>query len=135
VPTQHGDLPETKLIFCALGDVSQIHIVLGNLVRNGIDAMPDGGTPTVMADHRNGSVNIHVRDTGVGIEPSRVAQIMVPLYTTKARGMVLGLAITRAIVEKHGGSINVANAPGNGSEFTVRLRSHVCESDNPKPNA
>ena len=68
-----------------------------------------------------GHVDLSVADTGVGIEEAELARIMEPLYSTKARGLGLGLAIARAIVEKNRGALRVASEPGRGSVFTVRL--------------
>ena len=62
-----------------------------------------------------------VADTGVGIPPDHLARVMEPLYTTKARGLGLGLALARAILEKNRGTLAVASEPGRGTTFTVRL--------------
>jgi two-component system, NtrC family, sensor kinase len=105
----------------ALGDVDQLRIALGNLVRNAWDAMPQGGRLTVAAHAADGHVDLSVADTGTGIERAELARIMEPLYSTKARGLGLGLAIARAIVEKNQGALRVESEPGHGSVFTVRL--------------
>lgn len=105
----------------ALGDVDQLRIVLGNLIRNARDAMPQGGRLVIGAGAGEGWVEISVADTGAGIEKAELARIMEPLYSTKARGLGLGLAIARSIVEKHQGIIRVDSEPGRGSVFTVRL--------------
>jgi signal transduction histidine kinase len=105
----------------ALGDPGQVRIVLGNLIRNAHEAMPQGGKLTIAARSEGENVEIEVRDTGVGIPPDSLARIMEPLYSTKARGLGLGLAIARAILEKNRGSLRVASEPGQGSTFTVRL--------------
>ncbi len=68
-----------------------------------------------------------VSDTGVGIPPEQLARIMEPLYSTKARGLGLGLALARAILEKNDGSLHVASEPGRGSTFTVHLRAAPAE--------
>jgi signal transduction histidine kinase len=106
-----------------LGDVDQLRIVFGNLVRNAREAMPQGGTLTIRGRPGGaGRLEVDVRDTGVGIAPDLLPKIMEPLYSTKARGLGLGLALARAIVEKNGGSLRVASEPGRGSTFTVALR-------------
>jgi signal transduction histidine kinase len=106
-----------------LGDVDQLRIVFGNLVRNAQEAMPQGGTLTISGRSAgDGRLEVDVRDTGVGIAPELLSKIMEPLYSTKARGLGLGLALARAIVEKNGGSLRVASEPGRGSIFTVALR-------------
>ena len=106
-----------------LGDVEQFLIVLTNLLRNAVDAMPDGGTITIDAQQTGTLVNIRVCDTGIGINQDALPRIMEPLYTTKARGIGLGLATSRAIVEKHAGRITVESEPGRGSTFVVQLKS------------
>jgi signal transduction histidine kinase len=105
----------------ALGDSDQLRIALGNLIRNAYDAMPEGGRLTVEARASEDAVEVLVTDTGVGIEAGDMARIMEPLYSTKARGLGLGLAIARSILEKNQGSLRVVSQPGRGSTFTVRL--------------
>jgi two-component system NtrC family sensor kinase len=105
----------------ALGDANQLLIALGNLVRNARDAMPQGGRLTISARQSNEHVEVAVADTGSGIEAKDLARIMEPLYSTKARGLGLGLAISRAIVEKNQGTLRVISEPGRGSIFTLRL--------------
>ena len=67
------------------------------------------------------ALEVAVADTGVGIAPADLGRIMEPLYSTKARGLGLGLAIVRAILDKNQGSLRVASELGKGSTFTVRL--------------
>ncbi len=104
-----------------LGDARQLQIVFGNLVRNARDAMPDGGRLTLSAIADDGDVLVSVADTGVGIPRETLERVTEPLYSTKARGIGLGLAITRSIVEKHGGQVQIESEPGVGSVFTIRL--------------
>lgn len=110
-----ADVPDAR------GDGDQLRIALGNLIRNARDAMPGGGRLTLAARAVDGCVELSVADTGTGIEPTDLARIMEPLYSTKARGLGLGLAIARAIVEKNQGTIRVTSEPGRGSTFTIRL--------------
>jgi signal transduction histidine kinase len=105
----------------ALADSDQIRIVFANLLRNAREAMPQGGRLTVTAHAVDGGIDIAVADTGVGIAPEQLGRVMEPLYSTKARGLGLGLAIARAIVEKNGGRLRLASQPGQGSTFTVFL--------------
>jgi signal transduction histidine kinase len=102
-------------------DSDQLQIALGNLIRNARDAMPEGGRLSLAVRGDDERVEIAVADTGKGIPASELGRITDPLYTTKARGMGLGLAITRAIVENHGGSIRAESEPGMGAAFTVTL--------------
>lgn len=105
----------------ALADPGQVRIVLGNLIRNAREAMPTGGRLTITARPAESGVEIAVADTGVGIAPDQLHRITEPLYSTKARGLGLGLAIARAILDKNQGSLHVASTSGQGSTFTVRL--------------
>ncbi len=83
--------------------------------------MPKGGQLTVRGCAVDGAVEVSVIDTGLGIEAKDLVRIMEPLYSTKARGLGLGLAIARSIVEKNQGSLRVTSEPGRGSTFTIRL--------------
>lgn len=124
-----GTLPETITVDMqipaaltkVLGDPTQLGIVLVNLVRNARDAMTDGGTMQIVAREMDGFVEIDVNDTGGGVPAENLARVMEPLFSTKARGIGLGLAISRAIVEKHQGELKVESVLGKGSTFTVRL--------------
>jgi len=62
-----------------------------------------------------------VRDTGPGIEPSRLARIFDPFFTTKERGTGLGLALAQEIAQEHAGELTCASIPGQGTTFTLRL--------------
>jgi signal transduction histidine kinase len=105
----------------ALADPGQIRIALGNLIRNACDAMPAGGRLTLRARAVGDGLEVAVIDNGVGIAPADLGRITEPLFSTKARGLGLGLALVRMILEKNGGSLHVASAPGEGSTFTARL--------------
>ena len=111
----------------ALGDAGQVRIVFANLIRNARDAMPNGGSLTVCARCVESGVEVAFADTGVGIAPENLSRIMEPLYSTKARGLGLGLALARAILEKYRGSLRVESVPGKGSTFTVQLTAPSAE--------
>jgi two-component system NtrC family sensor kinase len=106
-------------------DVAQMEQVLLALVMNAIDAMPRGGrlrlTSRLTAD--GALAELEVQDDGVGIPPDLLPNLFEPFFTTKERGhgVGLGLAISRGIIERHGGKISVASEPGRGTTFTVRL--------------
>jgi signal transduction histidine kinase len=104
-----------------LADADQLRIVLANLVRNAREAMPQGGSLTVTGRRIDSRVEVSVADTGVGIAPELLNRIMEPLYTTKARGLGLGLSLARAILEKNKGSLRATSVPGEGTTFIVRL--------------
>jgi two-component system sensor kinase FixL len=105
----------------ALGDIDQVRIVFGNLVRNAREAMPQGGRLSMAARHVGAHIEIDVSDTGAGISPENLGRISEPLFSTKARGLGLGLAIVRAILDKNKGSLHVASELGRGTTCTVRL--------------
>jgi signal transduction histidine kinase len=106
----------------ALADGDQLRIVFGNLIRNARDAMPTGGRLSVVARPVGEGVEVDVADTGVGIPPGDLARVMEPLYSTKARGLGLGLAISRTVLEKMGARLRVESEPGQGSTFTITLK-------------
>lgn len=118
-------------------DPRQLQIVIGNLVRNAYDAMPRGGRLGVVARGAAGraAVEVRVTDTGVGIAPAELGQIMEPLFTTKVKGLGLGLAIARAILDKNGGELRVESEPGCGSVFTVRLAAAAVEVEDQEVGA
>lgn len=103
-------------------DKNQISIAFRNLVKNARDAMLDGGRLQIIATATESAVEFAVIDDGVGISPEDLEQILEPLYTTKARGMGLGLAITKAIVEKNLGLLTVKSTLEKGSTFKISLR-------------
>ncbi|HEX6987113.1 MAG TPA: ATP-binding protein, partial [Planctomycetaceae bacterium] len=113
------DLPEA--LPPVLADAGQIRIVVSNLVRNARDAMPQGGRLTVTGRADGGAVRLAVADTGHGIPAEDLRRIMEPFFTTKARGIGLGLAISNAILAKNEGSLSVESVPGQGSVFTITL--------------
>jgi signal transduction histidine kinase len=102
-------------------DRDQLRQALLNLISNGYDAMPDGGVLTVSATAVPGSAQITVADTGGGMEEETRQNVFAPFYTTKPRGIGLGLAVTKRIVEAHGGTITVDSTPSAGTSFTVTV--------------
>jgi two-component system sensor kinase FixL len=103
------------------GDRAQLQIVFSNLLRNARDAMPEGGQLHLMASRDGRHIDVTIEDTGVGIPPESLARILEPLYSTKAKGIGLGLSIAHEIVSRHHGSLHIQSQPGRGSAFTVRL--------------
>jgi signal transduction histidine kinase len=110
-----ASLPHVK------ADATQLGIVFGNLIRNACDAMPTGGTLNVSAARADRTIEVRVTDTGVGIAPANLSKITEPLFSTKARGMGLGLAITNAILAKISGKLLITSEVGRGSTFTVQI--------------
>jgi two-component system sensor histidine kinase HydH len=107
----------------AEGDPGLLRPVVMNLVRNAVQAMPDGGTLRLaLRREADGRVRIDVADTGAGIAAGDEERIFRPFYTTRAKGTGLGLAVARELVEAMGGRIGVQSTPGQGATFSVWLR-------------
>jgi len=113
-----------------LGDIDQLRIVFANLIRNAREAMPQRGALSIVGRSIDRAVEVIVTDTGVGISPEDMHRILEPLYSTKARGLGLGLAITRTILEKNQGSMRLTSEIGKGTSFTVRLTAAVPREGN-----
>jgi len=96
--------------------------VYRNLITNAIQATAPGGHVTVTTARDGDQVQIRVADTGSGIAPERLAQIFDDFVTTKRRGLGLGLAISKRIVEQLEGTIVVESELGRGTSFTLRFR-------------
>jgi two-component system sensor histidine kinase HydH len=102
-------------------DPSHLTQVLLNLMLNGLQAMPHGGTLTLEAKTSSSNFLIAVTDTGTGIAPENLARIFEPYFTTKAKGTGLGLAISHRIIEAHGGTLTATNESGGGCRFEISL--------------
>jgi signal transduction histidine kinase len=113
--------PSGILVEAAAGQMQQ---VLWNLLRNAVDAMPEGGTIDITVGTGNGRPDqavLQVRDTGIGIADADLDRIFEPFFSRKPGGTGLGLATTARIVEAHRGTIAIASRPGQGTTFTVTL--------------
>jgi len=102
-------------------DKDQLIRTFINIIENALDAMSAGGTLTISNKQVNGKMEIVFADTGRGISKEDMEKIWAPLYTTKPKGVGLGLAICKRIVEAHGGTINVESSLGKGSIFTITI--------------
>lgn len=101
-------------------DAAQMEQVLSNLITNAYQAMPDGGVLRLSARMADG-VALAVEDTGCGIPEKHLARIFEPLFTTKSRGVGLGLTVSKNFVEANGGRLAVASVEGEGATFTIHL--------------
>jgi len=104
-----------------LGDPAQLRQVFVNLVQNAVEACGERGSVTVQARRVDGTVEISVEDTGHGLDASVKARLFEPLITTKSKGVGLGLALVKRIVERHRGTIGHVTPPTGGARFILTL--------------
>ena len=130
------DVPTTR------GHAPELREVLTNLIINAVDAMPEGGILRVASGQRGAEVFVSVADTGVGIREDVRSKIFDPFFTTKGdQGNGLGLAVSAAIVQRHGGRIEVQSKAGRGTNFVVWMPileidfDEVAAHDNEVPDA
>lgn len=112
-----NDLPDT------FADPQQLQQVFLNLLLNAADAVPEGGRITVKTchDQQEGTIVVEVQDTGKGIIDELMGKIFQPFFTTKGKGTGLGLAVSKRLVEEHGGTITASNHVSGGAVFRVVL--------------
>jgi signal transduction histidine kinase len=120
-PTVKRELDLVEPLPAVLVDADQVGQVLLNLVVNATEAMPDGGTLTIRTRATGPAVIASFIDTGIGIPPENLEKIFQPLFTTKTKGIGLGLAVSRRLIEANGGTLTVESRNGDGSTFTVTI--------------
>lgn len=104
-----------------MADSDRIIQLLLNLLKNGLQAMPDGGELRIELEKVQSLAIIRVRDSGTGIPPEDLPHIFEPFWTSKARGTGLGLALCRKMAHEHGGTLTVESTVGVGTTFTLQL--------------
>lgn len=115
-----------------LGDPGPLSQVLVNLVRNAVEAMPQGGRLELSAEARGeDQVQLSVADTGVGMGPAERERLFTPFFSTKERGTGLGLAIVHGIVRAHGGRIEVESEAGRGTRVRLQFTRAAGAADAP----
>jgi PAS domain S-box-containing protein len=102
-------------------DPAHLRQVFLNIAKNGLEAMPEGGTLTIVTGRQAGRVFVQVSDTGEGIPPEVMGKIFQPFFSTKSKGSGLGLAISQQIIEAHRGEITIESEPHKGSRVTFFL--------------
>ncbi len=102
-------------------DTQQFRQVLLNLLLNSLESMARGGRLRVATLVRGNRLTLQIADTGCGIGPERCRQVWDPFFTTKERGMGLGLSIVKGIVERHGGEVTLSSAVGKGTTIEITL--------------
>ena len=102
-------------------DPQQMNQVFLNLIRNAIQAMPQGGDLKISLKSSKDSLQIIFEDTGMGIAPENIKNLFIPFFTTKEEGSGLGLPICQKIIKAHGGSIQVESTLQKGTKFIITL--------------
>ena len=114
----HSDIEEGMRVFA---DPEQVNRMLFNLMKNAVQAMPDGGKLTVRARSERNDVCLEVADSGPGISEAVRAQLFEPFFTTREKGSGLGLAVVSQTVADNGGHLELAGEEGEGAVFRVFL--------------
>jgi PAS domain S-box-containing protein len=99
-------------------DFSKIQRAFINIIKNAYDAMPNGGRLTIKTESEPGKIFFSFSDTGEGMSKETLEKLWIPLFTTKAKGMGFGLAISKRSVEAHGGKIHAESEPKKGTIIT-----------------
>ena len=102
-------------------DIDKMKRVFANFIKNAVEAMPQGGKLTISSRASSNNVEFMFIDSGVGMAKEVSEKIWTPFFTTKAKGMGLGLAICRRIIEAHQGKISVESIVGEGTTFTITI--------------
>jgi len=126
---KHTPLPENvdlakdidKNLPMVMVDADQVQQVFINIILNALQAMTEGGRLNIRTGSKEEFVEVEFTDTGSGIPESVIDKIFDPLFTTKAKGIGLGLSVCKSILERHGGDIRVESGVGKGTTFTVSL--------------
>ena len=119
------DLSLDETVKPLAADAEKLKQVFFNLIRNGVESMPKGGTlhisTKLVEDLDPPSVQIIFEDEGIGIPPDVLKNIFIPFYTTKSKGTGLGLSICQRLIEHHHGSIQIQSRLDEGTRFTIRI--------------
>jgi signal transduction histidine kinase len=102
-------------------DPYQIRQAFNNLILNACQSMEVGGRLTITSREDGRFIEVEFKDTGGGIKEEDQKKIFDPLFTTKAKGIGLGLAVTQGIIERHEGQIKLKSEVGKGTTFVIRL--------------
>ncbi len=104
-----------------MGDADQLKQAFFNLIKNAVQAMPDGGLLRIGCKNGDEMLEISFADNGKGIPQEKLGRILEPYYTTRSDGTGLGLLIVDRIVRSHGGELGIDTVEGQGTVFTIRL--------------
>jgi len=112
-----------RAILSIHGDSDTLYRAFSNIVINSIQAMPNGGSLTISSEQEPSSsmAKITFKDTGIGMDEETSKNLFNPFFTTKEKGVGLGMALTHKIIEDHRGTIEVMSEKGKGTTFVLRL--------------
>ena len=102
-------------------DTEKMRRAFVNLIKNAVEAMPQGGEVAIRSKESNGFLQVTFSDTGMGVTEDVMRRIWTPFFTTKAKGIGLGLSISKRIIEAHRGRISLETEVGKGTTFTVTI--------------
>lgn len=102
-------------------DPELIKTCLFNIILNAFQAMPEGGELTVRSRMTDGTVTVIIADTGIGVSQENLSRLFDPFFSTKSTGLGLGLAMTKRVIEDHGGKVDFQTTEGKGSTMTISL--------------
>ena len=102
-------------------DVNRLQRVFVNLIKNAVEAMPNGGNLKITARLRDEFVELSFEDSGIGMDAEMLANVWQPFVTSKSKGMGLGLSICKRFIEAHGGTISVHSIPTQGTTIEILL--------------
>jgi len=111
-----------------LADRDMLGRSLANLVRNALDAMPEGGELVITSYDGPAGFELEIADSGPGLDPEARRHLFEPFFSTKSEGAGLGLAVVAQIVAAHGGQVTVQNCPEGGAAFTLRFPRQALEA-------
>jgi len=110
---------------------SQLAQVLGIILTNAVEAMPEGGALTITGSRGSGTIEVSIADTGPGLPAKLAARVFRPFFSTKSNGTGLGLALAQRIIARYGGSLRFISREGHGSTMTVTLPVAASTAANP----
>jgi len=104
-----------------MADPELLRRVVGNLVINAVQAMPNGGKLSIRACRQEGGIVIEIQDSGMGIPEDVKPKLFAPLFTTKSKGQGFGLAVVKRVTESMNGTITFESQEGKGTTFAIHL--------------
>jgi signal transduction histidine kinase len=115
----------TKEARKVMADSAYVKRIMGNLVTNAVQAMPNGGKLLINAYNEAGNAVITVEDTGMGIPDEAKPKLFTPLFTTKSKGQGFGLAVVKRLTEALNGTVTLESQEGKGTKFTITLPQEI----------